>query len=159
MIPRPTPMSAVLPEVTVAAGGAVTPDPEATPEATPEVIPALDIPDLDNARGGIFTAGTDGNDLKYTAESGDDDAKVAVRVSPGVTAIIDIDLGMDPITTDQQVNFSLTDGEEFGFQIKKTGDDTAEIVVREGVTLDSGQHNFKLVVNEYLNAPANTEGR
>ena len=29
--------------------------------------------------------------------------------------------------------------------------------MREGVTLDSGEHNFKLVVNEYLNAPANTE--
>ena len=144
-------------EVTVAADDGTTPDPTAT--ATPD---ALAIPDLDTLNPDaqvVFTAGgMEGNDLVYTAEVDEDtDAKVAVRVSPGVSAIIDIDLDMAEITTDQQVNFSLTDGEELGFQIKKTSQDTAEIVVKEGATLASGQHNFKLVVNEYLNAPANTE--
>ena len=98
-----------------------------------------------------------GNSLTYTAEAGADDAKVAVRVSPGAEAIVNIDLGMAAITTDQQVNFSLTDGANLDFQIKKTGDDTAEIVVKNGVTLTAGQNNFQLVVNEFGNAPANTE--
>ena len=98
-----------------------------------------------------------GNSLTYTAEAGATDAKVAVRVSPGAEAIVNIDLGMAAITTDQQVNFSLTDGANLDFQIKKTGDDTAEIVVKNGVTLTAGQNNFQLVVNEFGNAPANTE--
>ena len=148
-------------DVTVAVD-AVTPDPEATPDpdATPEEPPPLAIPDLDSldpATQEIFSAGMAGNSLTYTAEAGADDAKVAVRVSPGAEAIVNIDLGMAAITTDQQVNFSLTDGANLDFQIKKTGDDTAEIVVKEGVTLTAGQNNFQLVVNEYGNAPANTE--
>ena len=98
-----------------------------------------------------------GNSLTYTAEVRGTDAKVAVRVSPGAEAIVNIDLGMAAITTDQQVNFSLTDGANLDFQIKKTGDDTAEIVVKNGVTLTAGQYAFQLVVNEFENAPANTE--
>ena len=148
-------------EVTVEAE-TTTPDPEATPDpdATPVPPPALAIPDLDGLNPEtqtIFVAGMAGNDLTYTAEAGANDAKVAVRVSPGAKAIVNIDLGMAAITTDQQVNFSLTDGANLDFQIKKTGDDTAEIVVKEGVTLTAGQNNFQLVVNEFENAPANTE--
>ena len=139
-----------------------TPDPEATPDpdATPVPPPALAIPDLDGlnpATQGIFSAGMAGNSLTYTAEAGATDAKVAVRVSPGAEAIVDIDLGMADITTDQQVNFSLTDGADLDFQIKKTSQDTAEIVVKNGVTLTASQTTFQLVVNEFGNAPANTE--
>ena len=145
------------PSVTVSAGDGTT---QPTPAPTPPP-PALELPDLDTLNPDaqvVFTAGMDGNALVYTAEVDEDtDAKVAVRVSPGVSAIIDIDLDMADITTDQQVNFSLTDGKELGFQIKKTSQDTAEIVVKEGATLSSGQHNFKLVVNEFENAPSNTE--
>ena len=59
----------------------------------------------------------------------------------------------------RQINFSLTDGDNLNFQIKKTGDDTAEIVAKDGVKLDlrTGTHYFELVVNEFGNAPANTE--
>ena len=74
-----------------------------------------------------------------------------------MSAIIDIDLDMAEIITDQQVNFSLTDGDTLDFQIKKTSQDTAEIVVKEGVTLASGKTIFQLVVNEFENAPSNTE--
>ena len=95
--------------------------------------------------------------MEYTAAAGANDAKVVARVSPGAEAIVTIDLGMADITTDQQVNFSLTDGANLDFQIKKTGPDTAMIVAKEGVELTSGQYNFQLVVNEYGNAPANTE--
>ena len=149
-------------EVTVEAA-TTTPDPEATPDpdATPVPPPPLAIPDLDGlnpATQGIFSPGMAGNSLTYTAEVDEDtDAKVAVRVSPGAEAIVNIDLGMAAITTDQQVNFSLTDGANLDFRIKKTGDDTAEIVVKNGVTLTAGQNNFQLVVNEFGNAPANTE--
>ena len=136
--------------------GAVTPD----PDPTPEVIPPLAIPDLDSlnpATQDIFVAGMAGNSVQYTAASGTDDAKVVARVSPGAEAIITIDLGMAAFPDSQQVNFSLTDGANLDFQIKKTGDDTAEIVVKDGVTLTAGQNNFQLVVNEFGNAPANTE--
>ena len=78
-------------------------------------------------------------------------------MSPGAEAIVTIDLGMAEITTDQQVNFSLTDGANLDFQIKKTGQDTAMIVAKDGVDLTSGEYNFQLVVNEFGNAPANSE--
>ena len=138
--------------VTVEAG-AVTPDP------TPDAMPALAIPDLDGLNPetqGIFSPAMAGNDLTYTAE-GANDAKVAVRVSPGAEAIVNIDLGMVDPETGQKVNFSLTDGANLDFQIKKTAYGMAEIVVKEGVTLTAGQYNFQLVVNEFKNAPANTE--
>ena len=143
--------------VTVVEGDGTTPEP--TPEATPEALP-LAIPDLDSlnpATQDIFVAGMAGNSVQYTAASGTDDAKVVARVSPGAEAIITIDLGMAAFPDSQQVNFSLTDGANLDFQIKKTGDDTAEIVVKDGVTLTAGQNNFQLVVNEFGNAPANTE--
>ena len=148
-------------DVTVAAD-AVTPDPEVTPEATPEALPALMIPDLDNlteAQGkAIFSAaaGT-GNSVAYTPEAGANDAGIIARVSPREVALVTIDLDMAAFPDSQKINFSLTDGDNFEFQIKKTGPDTAMIVAREGVVLTSGQYNFKLVVNEFGNAPANTE--
>ena len=153
--------SAVTSDVTVEVD-AVTPDPEATPDpdATPVPPPPLAIPDLDDipAPQGIFSAGMPGNDLTYTAKVDEAiDAKVVVRVSPGAEAIVTIDLGMAAITTDQQVNFSLTDGANLDFRIKKTDYDMAKIVVKDGVTLTAGQNNFQLVVNEFGNAPANTE--
>ena len=94
----------------------------------------------------------------YTAEEdGATDAKVTVRVSPGAKAIVNIDLGMADPETGQKVNFSLTDGANLDFQIKKTAYGMAEIVVKSGVTLTAGRDNFQLVVNEFENAPANTE--
>ena len=100
----------------------------------------------------------EGNDLVYTAEEdGATDAKVTVRVSPGAKAIVNIDLGMADPGTGQKVNFSLTDGANLDFQIKKTAYGMAEIVVKNGVTLTAGRDNFQLVVNEFENAPANTE--
>ena len=137
-------------------GDAVTPDPDTTPEA----LPALAIPDLDNLTASqasaIFSA-TDGNSVAYTAEAGGTDAGIVARVSPGAEALVNIDLDMAAFPDSQQINFSLTDGDNFKFQIKKTGPDTAMIVAREGVDLTSGQYNFKLIVNEFGNAPANTE--
>ena len=131
-----------------------------TDPTTPPADQALAIPDLDDLNPetqDIFSAGMAGNSVAYTAASGTDDAKVVARVSPGAEAIITIDLGMEAFPDTQQVNFSLTDGANLDFQIKKTGDDTAEIVVKDGVTLTAGQNNFQLVVNEFGNAPANTE--
>ena len=141
-------------EVTVA-DDAVTAD--TTPDPTPEDVPLV-LPDLDALPAGqtVFSAGAEGNDVSYAAASGDDDAKVSARISPGVSAIISIDLGIS-VPSDKQVNFSLTDGANLDFRIKKTGDATAEIVVKDGVSLTSGQNNFQLVVNEFENAPANTE--
>ena len=142
-------------EVTVA-DDTVTPDPDATPTA----VPALAIPDLGSltaTQAQAIFAGTDGNSVSYTAAAGENDAQIVARVSPGAEAIVTIDLGMAEITTDQQVNFSLTDGANLDFQIKKTGQDTAMIVAKDGVDLTSGQYNFQLVVNEFGNAPANTE--
>ena len=137
-------------DVTVGAD-AVTPDP------TPEDVPLV-LPDLDNLPAGqnIFTGGTEGNSVEYSSEDGDDSAKVTVRISPGVSAIINIDLGIT-VPEGKIVNFSLTDGDNLDFRIKKTGDATAEIVVKDGVSLTSAQtHDFELVVNEFGNAPANT---
>ena len=58
----------------------------------------------------------------------------------------------------QKLNFSLTDGGTLPFQIKNTGLRTAEIRMRAGANLSSGQpYNFTLTVNEFGNAPANTE--
>ena len=92
--------------------------------------------------------------MVYTAE-GADAANIVARVSPGAEAIITIDLGIT-VPESQQINFSLTDGANLDFQIKKTGDATAMIVAKEGVELTSGRYNFELVVNEFGNAPANT---
>ena len=138
-------------DVTVEAG-AVTPDP------TPEVIPPLAIPNLDGltaAQARAIFIEPDGNDVAYTAASGDDDAKIVAKVSPGAEAIFNIDLDIE-VPPGRQINFSLTDGANLDFQIKKTGDATAEIVVKDGVTLTAGQNKFQLVVNEFGNAPANT---
>ena len=142
-------------ELTVTVGGdPVTPGPDATPTA----VPALAIPDLDNlpANQTIFSA-TDGNSVAYTAKAGAPDAKVVARVSPGAEALVIIDLGMAAFPDSQKINFSLTDGANLDFQIKKTGPDTARIVAKDGVDLTSGRYNFQLVVNEFGNAPANTE--
>ena len=139
-------------EVTVAAG-------TETPDPTPEATVLLPIPNLDNltADQTIFTvpAGA-GNNLVYTPKDGATDAKVAVRVSPGTEAIANIDLNMTDPDTGQKVNFSLTDGENLEFQIKKTDFGTAEIVVKEGGNLSAGQYPFQLVVNEFEKAPANS---
>ena len=98
--------------VTVEAG-AVTPDP--TPEATTALLPIPNLDSLTAAQGRTtFTAPVGvGNDVEYTAASGDDAAKVVARVSPGAEAIFNINLDMRDPGTDQQVNFSLTDGENF----------------------------------------------
>ena len=144
--------------VTVSADtAAATPTP--TPEPTAE---PLDLPNFDALTAAmadrIFTAGAAGNNVEYTAASGDDDAKIAVRISPGEDAIINIDLGGITVPSGKQVNFSLTDGDNLDFRIAKTGDDTAKIVVKDGVELTQAMtHNFQLVVNEFKNAPANTE--
>ena len=95
--------------------------------------------------------------MAYTAKAGAPDAKVVARVSPGAEALVIIDLGMAAFPDSQQINFSLTDGANLDFQIKKTGPDTAMIVAKDGVDLTSGRYNFQLVVNEFGNAPANTE--
>ena len=95
--------------------------------------------------------------MVYTAADDPSDAKVVARIGPDVTEIVSIDLGVS-VPSDKQINFSLTDGDNLPFQIKKTGDDTAMIVKREGATLTSAQpYNFQLVVNEFENAPANTQ--
>ena len=146
--------SAVVHRVTVEAG-AVTPDP------TAEAMALLPIPNLDSLTQAqartTFTAPVDvGNDVEYTAASGDDAAKVVARVSPGAEAIFNINLDMRDPGTGQKVNFSLTDGENFKFQIKKTAFGKAEIVVRKDVDLSAGQYPFQLVVNEFESAPANT---
>ena len=138
--------------VTVEAG-AETPDP--TPEATP-ALPIPDLDDLSDAEATAIFSAAAGNDVEYTAASGDDDAEIVTRVSPGAEAIFDIDLGIT-VPAGQQINFSLTDGANLDFRIKKTGDAKAEIVVKDGVTLTAGQNKFQLVVNEFKNAPANTE--
>ena len=153
MIIGATLRSAGILNVTVATDA--TPDPEATPDPA---VPALAIPDLDNlpANQSIFAA-TEGNSVAYTAEAGATDAKVVARVSPGAEALVIIDLGMAAFPDSQQINFSLTDGANLDFQIKKTGPDTAMIVAKDGVDLTSGRYNFQLVVNEFGNAPANTE--
>ena len=140
--------------VTVEAG-AVTPDP------TAEATALLPIPNLDSLTQAqartTFTAPVGvGNDVEYTAASGDDAAKVVARVSPSAEAIFDINLNMRDPGTDQQVNFSLTDGDNLKFQIKKTAFGKAEIVVRKDVDLSAGKYPFQLVVNEFESAPANT---
>ena len=140
-------------EITVGTDG-TTPDPTAT--ATPDALPIPDLDNLTDAQAQAIFSATDGNSVEYTAE-GADDAKIVARVSPDTEAIITIDLGIT-VPAGQQINFSLTDGADFGFQIKKTGDATAMIVAKEDVGLTSGQYNFELVVNEFDNAPANSSG-
>ena len=144
--------------VVTVSGDAGPPDPEATPEATPEALPLPipDLADLSEAEGRAIFSPTLGNSVEYTAAAGEIDAKVVARVSPGASAIIKIDLDMADPGTGQKVNFSLTDGDNLDFQIKKTAYGTAEIVAKEGVDLTSGQYNFQLVVNEFENAPANS---
>ena len=85
--------------------------------------------------------------------------KIVARVSldtEAAEAIFNINLDMRDPGTDQQVNFSLTDGDNFKFQIKKTAFGKAEIVVKKDVDLSAGQYPFQLVVNEFESAPANT---
>ena len=140
-------------EITVGTDG-TTPDPTAT--ATPDALAIPDLADLSEAEGRAIFSATAGNSVEYTAAAGENDAKVVARVSPGAEAIVTIDLGMADPETGQKVNFSLTDGANLDFQIKKTAYGTAEIVAKEGVDLTSGQYNFQLVVNEFENAPANS---
>ena len=81
--------------------------------------------------------------MAYTAEAGATDAKVVARVSPGAEALVIIDLGMAAFPDSQQINFSLTDGANLDFQIKKTGPDTAMIVAKEGVDSDLRTVQFR----------------
>ena len=138
----------------VGGDSSVTVDAGAPPPEPPPPGP-LNLPDLDSDAAGLFSAPADsGNDVEYTARDGDDDAKVSVRVGPDAEAIVNIDLDIT-VPSDKQVNFSLTDGDNLPFQVKKTGDATAAIVVRAGMDVTS--HAFQLVVNEQGNAPANTQ--
>ena len=127
-------------------------------DAPPPAPGPLVLPNLDSGASSLFTAPEgSGNSVDYTARVDDDtDAKVSVRVSPGSTAILDIDLDID-VPSDKKVSFSLTDGANLDFQVKNNGDGTAQIRVKSDVSLSSGTHNFQLVVNEQGNAPANTQ--
>ena len=111
-----------------------------------------------------------GNDVRYTpaapAADGNPavEAKLDVKVSPGQTKILDINLfpGDDnvnePDPHQQEINFSLTNGGN-PFRVKKSagGADTAQIVLGSGESLDSaGTQSFSLVVNEFGRAPENS---
>ena len=125
-------------------------------DAPPPPPGPLVLPDLDSGAEGLFSAPADsGNDVSYTAASDDDDAKVSVRVGPDAMAIVNIDLGDITVPEGKEINFSLTDGSNLPYQVKKITDTTAEIVVKSGSTATT--HAFQLVVNELGNAPANTQ--
>ena len=86
-------------------------------------------------------------------------SKVSARISPDVDDSHQYQPWYHRYRLVRQINFSLTDGDNLDFQIKKTGDDTAAMIVaKEGVDLElrTGTHYFELVVNEFGNAPANT---
>ena len=82
---------------------------------------------------------------------------MVVRVSPGQTEILDINLfETDPALHKQANNFSLSNGGS-PFRISKKGVDSAQIVLASGQELTTaGTHDFKLVVNEYGRAPLNS---
>ena len=132
-----------------------TPVPTATPVGPVMFTSLPDLDNLDPASQTVFMAADAKNSLSYTAASGSSDAMVTVRVSPGMVNLINVDLGIPDFPDTQQVNFSLTDGDNLQFRVSKTGADMAEIVSVGSLT--SGQYEFKLVVNEYENAPVNTE--
>ena len=91
-------------------------------------------------------------------------ARVDIRVGPNKDkiAIVNADVeddetGMDLMPHHQKLNFSLTDGSNLPFQIKKTGLEAAEIIKRPGATLTAGApYDLTLTVNEFGNAPANS---
>ena len=91
-------------------------------------------------------------------------ARVDIRVGPNKDkiAIANADVEDDETGTDlmphhQKLNFSLTDGSNLPFQIKKTGLEAAEIIKRPGATLTPGApYDLTLTVNEFGNAPANS---
>ena len=111
----------------------------------------------------VFTAPADtGNAVEYTATADATDgtttpASMVVRVSPGQTEILDINLfETDPALHKQANNFSLSNGGS-PFRISKKGVDSAQIVLASGQELTTaGTHDFKLVVNEYGRAPLNS---
>ena len=100
-------------------------------------------------------------------------ARVEVRVGPGADEILDIDVTVANtlLYHHQRLNFSLVDGNNLDFVIEKltmgAADapdapdvpvfDMAQIKKKSGVTLSSAQpYDFKLVVNEFGNAPNNS---
>ena len=124
-----------------------------------------------------------GHDVNFINEDTDTDpntpARVEVRVGPGAEEVLNIDVTIDPPGTlndltyhHQQLNFSLVDGNNLDFVIEKltmgdADDDAntpdvpvfnmAQIKKKSGVTLSSAQpYDFKLVVNEFDNAPNNS---
>ena len=130
-----------------------------------------------DAGAAVFTAPDDtGSLVAHTVAATPDDgppveAKVSVRIAPGVDDIVDINLAMTALAAHhQKVNFSLTDGANLKFQVRKftmldtDGDSTlervydrAQIIKRPGETLDPGtDYTFTLTVNEFENAPRNS---
>ena len=110
-----------------------------------------------------------GNAVTFVTSSEDEDEHYVVRISPGTKKIATVFVGGD--TADggdgegdyahgvhqNPINFSLTNGDEVDFQVKKMNESTAEIQVKPGVELTAANspYKFTLIVNEFTRAPSN----
>ena len=113
---------------------------------------------------GALTASTfdvpDDSGYSHSLAPADEDGpeRIVVRVDADATAILTADVGVNPDPHQQLLNFSLTDGDNLLFRIRKTGLDTAEIVKAPGAALTSvAPYKFTFRVNELTNAPANSK--
>ena len=116
-----------------------------------------------------------GNLVVFTARTDDTAEYYSVRISPGSENIADIYLGGDTDLADptaaghrlgdyihnihqNPINFSLTNGGDVSFQIRKVDNATARIQAKPGVTLTAADspYEFTVVANEYTRAPANS---
>ena len=118
-----------------------------------------DIPTLVS---GMFTPPADSdNSVTFvdavTSGANQAPARVEVRVGPDATEIVDVTVtGLDLAPHNQKVNFSVSNGGS-PFQIKKTELNAAEIVLGADESLDQSSYSFTLTVNEFENAPRNSE--
>ena len=112
---------------------------------------------------------TTGNSLVFDPGDDSEDPPIAdrliVRVGPEmdkigtVSAVIIAGGQVKTLSPHHQaLNFSLTDGDNLGFQIRKIDEVSAEINVHPNADLTGGgEYDFTLTVNEFGNAPRNSQ--
>ena len=97
------------------------------------------------------------------------DGRYNVRISDGQTKIANVFMAGDADSNgtgdyahaphQNPINFSLTNGGDIDFQIKKSNNSTAQILVRSDSTLTAANspYKFTLKVNEFSRAPENSK--
>ena len=104
-----------------------------------------------------------GNLFVFIAADTENDTpqRLEIRVGPTTREIATVNaaLAATMLPHHQKLNFSLVDGGDLNFQIRKTGLQTADISVKSGQSLSpaNSPYDFDLSLNEFGNAPSNSE--